>query len=147
MQGVAEDMSMRCRARDATAAALWAVLVFCARCPALGFSPAVSQLRVPGLQSFGARSAVVCKSHFGEVATRKSHFGAVAKLRAAAEPMGDIPAFAAPDAGNKPTRHFAAGSDDVKPFRIVLIAGFEVRNDMPMYETVTTLQQGGVLRA
>lgn len=103
-------------ARWSAAAGLFAVVSLNALSPVLGFSPAV-RLRVAGRHGAVSRAASLRKAHVR-----------VSPLRASAEPVGEAPAVATPDTGNKPTRHFTAGGDAVKPFRIVLIAGFEASN-------------------
>lgn len=98
--------------------ALSCAALLCALCPALGFAPTPTQLRPAGRLGPAARQAAAAR--------RLRPAAAARSLRAAAEPVGDAPAFAASDSSNKPTRHFAVGGDGSKPFRIVLIAGFEV---------------------
>jgi len=108
------------RTRNRGSAAMWALscaALLCVLCPALGFAPALTQLRPAGRLGPGAQAA----------AARRLRTAAAARsLRASAESVGNVPALAASDSGNKPTRHFTAGGDGRKPFRIVLIAGFEV---------------------
>jgi len=115
---------------------VFALAVALAGAPSLAFSPALVQL---GRRSGGvslraghaemAAASAVRRLRMPLIATgRGAQRAALSPLRMVAEPTVAADAPVVDLSGNKPTRHFTEGGGAGKPFRIVLIAGFETFN-------------------
>ena len=105
---------------------------------ALAFSPAtpppsarmVFSSRAASFQLAGANAGA---THRMPIAAGRgpgrAHLAPPLRMSSPGTSVVDSEGFSAPEEGrNKPTRHFTDGGTGVKPFRIVLVAGFETFN-------------------
>jgi len=124
-------MRVNRRGRTAGAGAMLAALLALVLSGAVAFSPtsprgpAVGSSRHPSGHAMATRRMPLATGR----GSRQAKLAPLLRMSSLDTSVAASGGFSAPEEkGNKPTRHFTEGGNGAKPFRIVLIAGFETFN-------------------